>query len=102
MKVIISQLVRARIKEFYDYAMKNHITLSEETVEKKELRMYKELQTLGHAQGFRKARLNKKWASYGWHEFVCEDFLFAYEVVRNKEGERYVIVHDAEHSLLYR
>ncbi len=24
------------------------------------------------------------------------------KVVQNKEGERYVIVHDAEHSLLYR
>lgn len=101
MKVIITQLVRIKIKEFYDYAMTNHITLSEETVRKKELRMYNKLQTLGHIQGFRKARLNKKWASCDWHEFVCEDFIFAYEVIQNREGERLVIIHDAEHSLLY-
>jgi hypothetical protein len=102
MKVVVLPDVELKLDEFYTAAMINHPLLSEQTVMDKKKRLIASLQTLGVVQGFRKARLKKKWISQKWHEFVCEDFLFAYEVVQNKEGERYVIVHDVEHSLLYR
>ena len=37
----------------------------------------------------------------GIHEFICEDFHFAYQVYRLEDGEMIVRVHDAVHSLLY-
>jgi hypothetical protein len=102
MKVVVLPVVENRIDDFYIAAMQKHPLLSKETVMAKKNRLMASLQTLSYTQGFRKARMNKYWQSRGWHEFVCEDFHFAYEIVRNKDGDRMVIVHDAEHSLLYR
>ena len=81
--------------------MRNHPSLSEETVLKKADRMFKGLQILSLTQGFSEARLHREWISNGWRELVIEDFHFAFEVVDNVDGERIVIVHDAVHSLLY-
>ena len=44
MKVIVSPVVRIKINEFYKAAMRNHPSLSEETVLKKADRMFEGLQ----------------------------------------------------------
>ena len=101
MKVIVSPIVRIKINEFYKAAMRNHPSLSEETVLKKANRMFKGLQILSLTQGFSEARLHQEWISKGWRELVIEDFHFAFELVDNVDGERILDVRDAVHSLLY-
>ena len=101
MKVIVSPIVRIKINEFYKAAMRNHPSLSEETVLKKANRMFKGLQILSLTQGFPEARLHQEWISKGWRELVIEDFHFAFELVDNVDGERILDVRDAVHSLLY-
>ncbi len=81
--------------------MRNHPSLSEETVLKKADRMFKGLQILSLTQGFSEARLHQEWRDNDWRELVIEDFHFAFEVVDNVNGERIVVVRDAIHSLLY-
>ena len=68
MKVIVSPIVRIKINEFYKAAMRNHPSLSEETVLKKADRMFKGLQILSLTQGFSEARLHREWISNGWRE----------------------------------
>ena len=36
-----------------------------------------------------------------WREYICEDFHFAYEICEDDNGEDYVWVRDAVHSMLY-
>ena len=101
MKVLIKPLVRERLDEFYEAAMKNHITLGEETVLAKKERLIAALSTLETMQGFQMARCNDVWQQNGWHDFICEDFHFAYELAQDEEGNDVVVVQDAVHSLLY-
>ncbi len=101
MRVLIKPLVRERLDEFYEAAMKRHITLGEETVLAKKERLIAALSTLETMQGFSKARCNDVWLQQGWHDFICEDFHFAYELAQDEEGNDVVVVHDAVHSLLY-
>lgn len=81
--------------------MRNHPSLSEETVLKKADRMFKGLQILSLTQGFSEVRLHQEWRDNDWRELVIEDFHFAFEVVDNVNGERIVVVRDAIHGLLY-
>lgn len=101
MKIIVSPIVRIKINEFYKAAMRNHPSLSEETVLKKADRMFKGLQILSLTQGFSEVRLHQEWRDNDWRELVIEDFHFAFEVVDNVNGERIVVVRDAIHGLLY-
>jgi hypothetical protein len=101
MKVIISNTVREKVREFYIAAMRNHPSLSWETVTKKELRLFESLQMLETVQGFRVARVDRRWIEHGWREYICEDFHFAYEICTDENGEDFVWVRDAVHSLLY-
>lgn len=102
MRVIVSPIVRAKIKSFYQAAMTNHPLLSEDTAMKKMNRMLNSLEILAITQGFKKAQYNRQWIANGWRELIVEDFHFAFEVVRTSAGERVVIVKDAVHSLLYK
>ena len=102
MRVIVSPMVRIKIKSFYQSAMTNHPLLSEETVMSKMNRMLDCLEILAFIQGFKKAQYNRLWIANGWRELIVEDFHFAFEVVKTTDGERVVIVRDAVHSLLYR
>ena len=73
-----------------------------QTVEQKKDRLYDGLESLtDYAAIFPKARLKHEWIKAGWHEFICEDFHFAYERTFDSQGEDLIIVHDAIHSLLY-
>ena len=101
MRVVVLPFVEAKINAFYDAAMINHPLLSEETVMKKKERMIASLQILQSTQGFQRARINRLWIEHGWRELIVEGFHFAFEVVKDKTGEKLVLVHDVEHSLLY-
>ena len=102
MKVYIDNAVHEEARSFYQAALAHHITLDEETVLKKIDRLYDALESLGNYAGiYPCARLKPDWISKGYHEFICEDFHFAYQVYRLEDGEMIVRVHDAVHSLLY-
>lgn len=102
MRVIVSPIVRIKIKDFYQASMTNHPLLSEETVMRKMNRMLECLEILAITQGFKKAQYNRQWIVNGWRELIVEDFHFAFDVVKIPDGERVVIVRDVVHSLLYR
>ena len=102
MRVIVSPIVRSKIKSFYQAAMTNHPLLSEDTAMRKMNRMLNSLEILAITQGFKKAQYNRQWIANGWRELIVDDFHFAFEVVRMSAGERVVIVRDAVHSLFYK
>ena len=102
MRVFIDKAVHEEIMSFYQAALAHHITLDETTVQKKIDRLYGALESLGdYADIYPIARLKSVWVSKGYHEFICEDFHFAYKVYQLEDGESIVRVHDAVHSLLY-
>jgi hypothetical protein len=102
MRVFIDEQVYEKVNAFYYAAMLNHITLTKETVDRKIWRMEQGLQTLSRMQGFRKARLKQEWIELGLHEFLCEGFVFAYEVlVDDVTDEQIVWVRDVIHESLY-
>ena len=102
MKVIVDDVVVKEIDSFYIAAMSRHITLSEETVLAKKKRLIDALDSLcDYYFIYPKARLKQKWIENNWQEYTCEDFHFAYEVVRDKDGQEIIFVRDAIHSLLY-
>lgn len=102
MRVFIDKEVHDEIMSFYMAALSHHITLDEVTVLKKIDRLYDALESLGDfAEIYPYARLKADWILKGYHEFICEDFHFAYQIYQLEDGERIVRVHDAVHSLLY-
>lgn len=102
MRVVIDSKVHASIQEFYDAAMMRHATLDFQTVQKKITRLYDSLETLGSYPAlYAKARLKEDWVASSWREYICEDFHFAYEICEDDNGEDYVWVRDAVHSMLY-
>ncbi len=103
MKLVVSHKVHQAIDDFYEVAILRHWhTSSYETVEQKKDRLFDGLESLAdYAIVFPKARLKQDWIDAGWHEFICEDFHFAYERTRDSQGYDLIIVHDAVHSLLY-
>lgn len=54
MRVIVSPIVRSKIKSFYQAAMTNHPLLSEDTAMRKMNRMLNSLEILAITQGFKK------------------------------------------------
>ncbi len=102
MRVFIDKAVHKEIMSFYRAALSHHITLDEATVLKKLDRLYDALESLGtYAEIYPYARLKADWISKGYHEFICEDFHFAFKIYQLEDGEEIVRVHDATHSLLY-
>ncbi len=102
MKVIIEEQVRQSILEFYAISMQLHPSLDEATVTAKVERLIAAMHDLGkyptiHAD----ARLKKSWQVAGYKETIVEDFHIAYKVETDEDGEQYVAIHDAVHSLLY-
>lgn len=102
MKVLVDELVYKKIHDFYCAALLNHPSLTKETVDRKIWRMEKGLQILSQMQGFRTAWLNQDWIKQGWHEFLCEGFVFAYEVcIDGATNEQFVWIRDVVHGSLY-
>ena len=102
MRVIIHNRVYLAVEEFYRYAIFRHPALDMQTVLNKEARMYQALQSLSRTYFLYDApRYNKEWQQKGYLDFICEDFHFAYRIVRLSSGEEVVSVEDAVHSLLF-
>lgn len=104
MKILIKPRVHWAIDDFYDAALRHHYhTLSFETVENKKKRLYEGIESLkDYYTIFPKARLEHRWIDSGWHEFICEDFHFAYDYGIGNDDDVLIVVHDAIHSLLYK
>lgn len=102
MRILIDESVFEKVNNFYHAAMLNHSTLTKETVDRKIWRMDKGLRTLSRMQGFRKAWLKQEWIEQGWHEFLCEGFVFAFEVcIDETTGKQFVWIRDVVHGSLY-
>ena len=103
MIVRIDNSVHVQIAEFYAISMALHPTLDEAVVERKKSRLYaaiRELET--YATIYPLARYTQAWIDAGYHEFIAEDFHFAYKIYTIAEtGEQVAYVVDACHSLLY-
>lgn len=103
MEVFIDKLVHKQLVEFYESALRNHITLDEITVSRKMHRIYNALEELGkYAYVYSLAKLKKDWIEKGYREYIFEDFHFAYQVYKRENGVYIVRVHEACHSLLYK
>ncbi len=103
MDVYIDKSVHSKIIRFYEAAMRNHITLDENTINRKIDRVYEALEKLGdYAYIYSLARLNQEWKNKGYREYIFENLHFAYQIYERKDGTRIVRVHDICHSLLYK
>lgn len=101
MILIVSKRVVDVIDEFYLAAMALHESLDAETVHKKKQRLIDSLNFLTmFPEAYGCARVKKEWREYGYREFLCEDFHFAYTISRNEKGDKVIRVVDAVHSLL--
>jgi hypothetical protein len=103
MRVIVEQHVRLSIIEFYAISMQLHPTLDEATVQAKIDRLMAAMHDLERFYSIHPdARLKHSWIAAGYKEVIVEDFHIAYKVETDEDGEQYVAIHDAVHSLLYR
>ncbi len=94
MIVRIDNNVHVQIAEFYAISLALHPALDEAVVERKKARLYAAIYPL--------ARYKQSWIDAGYHEFIAEDFHFAYKIYTIEEtGEQVAYVVDACHSLLY-
>ncbi len=103
MKVIIDQNVHSQLNEFYENALRLHLSLDKITISKKMERLYDGLNQLSlYAPIYGKARLHPLWMQKGYRECIIEDIHFAFQIYTDDEtGEAYVYVHEACHSFLY-
>ena len=103
MIVRIDKNVHVQIAEFYAISMSLHPTLDKATVERKKSRLYAAIRELEiYATIYPKARYKQSWIDAGYHEFIAEDFHFAYKIYKIEEtGESVAYIVDACHSLLY-
>ena len=103
MIVRIDDNVHVQIVEFYAISLALHPTLDEAVVERKKTRLYAAIRELeNYATIYPLARYKQSWIDAGYHEFIAEDFHFAYKIYTVEEtGEQVAYVIDACHSLLY-
>ena len=102
MKVIIEEQVHQSILEFYAISMRLHPTLDEATVMAKVERLIGAMNELNKfCFIYADARLKQSWKEAGYKEMIVEDFHIAFRIERDEDGEEYVTVYDAVHSLLY-
>lgn len=97
MNVYIDPAVDSFIKEFYNDAMRRHITLDEPTVIAKVKRLYRAIR---HDLSFfpfayRLARYKQNWIQLGYRDYPVENFHFAFRVYEDEIGDMFVVVHDA-------
>jgi len=102
MKVIIETNVQQSLRQFYDAAMTLHPALDEITVENKIFRLYEEINSLRlFPYKHPVAMFNRSWITCGYRDLIVEDIHIAYEIAEFENGETFVHVVDAEHSLLH-
>jgi len=102
MRVVIDRQVDQSIHDFYWVSMWLHPTLDYETVSAKVNRLYDAIESLQRMHSiYPEARLKQSWIELGYREMIVEDFHIAYRLETDLDGEQYVAVYDAVHSLLY-
>ena len=102
MKIIIDKQVDLAIHNFYEVSVRLHPSLDIAIVNAKINRLYDAIAELGQTHGiYPFARLKKSWIEANYHEMIAEDFHFAYREEMDEDGEQYIVVYDAVHSLLY-
>ncbi len=90
---MISDQVHEVIMDFYEASKHLHITLDEETVAKKMLRIYDKVNDLGkYATCCNTARLKLKWKQNGYKECIIENFHFAFQIYQDENDESFVYV----------
>ena len=84
---MISDQVHEVIMDFYEASKHLHITLDEETVAKKMLRIYDKVNDLGkYATCCNTARLKLKWKQNGYKECIIENFHFAFQIYQDENA----------------
>jgi len=102
MRVILRDTVYEAVEAFYVAAMSNHPTLDLQTVFNKEDRLYRSLQSLGDTYYlYGESRYVIEWKRKGYHDYLCEDFHFAFQRSVLPSGEEVISVEDSRHSLLF-
>lgn len=103
LRVRIDDEVFVELTDFYDYNLKKHPALDEETVLKKEHRLIQALQGLGKfATTNHKTPTFLPWVRKGYKDYYYEGFHFGYRIETLPSGERVVVVYEACHELLYK
>jgi len=102
MRVVIDRQVDAAIHDFYWASMFLHPSLSLETVSAKVNRLYDAMEQLKRTYSiYPAARLKRSWIELGYREMIVEDFHIAFRLEIDADGDVYIAIHDAVHSLLY-
>lgn len=102
MKVIIEAQVQQNLRQFYDASLRLHPSLDEATVTNKIIRLYEAINSLrSFPYKHPVSSFNRTWIANGYRDLVVEDIHIAYEIAEFEDGEAFVHVVDAEHSLLH-
>ena len=102
MRVVIDRQVDQSIHDFYWASMCLHPTLVFNTVSAKVNRLYDAMESLQHTYSiYPEARLKQSWIELGYKEMIVEDFHIAFRIETDMDGEQYIAIYDAVHSLLY-
>ncbi|MBR4264101.1 MAG: hypothetical protein IKQ48_05955 [Paludibacteraceae bacterium] len=102
MEVRIEDEVFMDLVEFYEYNLKKHSALDEETVLSKEQRLINELRKLGiYALTDHKPTKHIPWIRKGYKDFYFDGFHFGYKIETLQSGEKVVVVYEACHELLF-
>ena len=102
MRVVIDRQVDQSIHDFYWASMWLHPTLDYNTVYAKVNRLYDAMESLQHTYSiYPEARLKQSWIELGYKELIVEDFHIAFRIETDMDGEQYIAIYDAVHSLLY-
>lgn len=102
MKVIIEAQVQQSLRQFYDASLTLHPSLDETTVINKINRLYVAINGLrSFPYKYPLSTYNRTWIANGYRDLVVEDIHIAYEIAEFENGEAFVRVVDAEHSLLH-
>lgn len=101
MNVRVSSRVRRYLTSFYQASLALHPSLDEATVIRKRIRLEQYLLELGNFPYSKPvARVKSEWKEAGYREAVFEDFIFAYHVCTDKQGNLYVFVCDVVYCTL--
>ncbi|MBR1877861.1 MAG: hypothetical protein IJ814_02520 [Paludibacteraceae bacterium] len=102
MTVIIDLKVHEAIENFYSAALNLHPALDIAVVEQKKERLYAALKFLQvNPYIYPLARYKRVWRAKRYRELIAEDFHFAFKIHNDENGNPYVLIYDATHSLLY-
>jgi len=102
LEVRIDDAVFLDLTEFYKVSLKNHPSLDENTVRKKEQRLIRALKDLGkYALTDHTQVRHIQWIRKGYKDYYVDGFHFGYKIEILPTGEKVVVVYEALHELLF-